>query len=276
MNKQNFEDKLITDFGNEWSSFDQINLSLEEKKKIFNDYFSIFPKNFFNKSNKGFDLGSGSGRWAYFIAPQVKELICIEPSKAIEISKKNLSKYNNIKFLKEKVTNLSIKDESMDFGYSLGVLHHIFDTEEALKICVKKLKVGAPFLLYLYYNLDNRPISFKIIYKISNFFRIFISKLPFLIKKSICTIIAICIYYPLARISFFLKYLNIPSENIPLSYYSDKSFYIMQNDSLDRFGTKIEKRYSKKQISEMMKASGLTNIIFKDGFPYWVSIGFKK
>ena len=50
----------------------------------------------------------------------------------------------------------------------------------------------------------------------------------------------------------------------------------MQNDSLDRFGTKIEKRYSKKQISEMMKASGLTNIIFKDGFPYWVSIGFKK
>ncbi len=276
MNKQNLEDKLITDFGNEWSSFDQINLSLEEKKKIFNDYFSIFPKNFLNKSNKGFDLGSGSGRWAYFIAPHVRELICIEPSKAIEVSKINLSQFNNIKFLREKVSNLSIKNESMDFGYSLGVLHHIIDTEEALKICVNKLKIGAPFLLYLYYNLDNKPFIFRIIYKISNILRLLISRLPFFFKKTICTIIAISIYYPLARICKFLKYFKISTKNIPLSYYSDKSFYIMQNDSLDRFGTKIEKRYSKKEITEMMIASGLTNIFFKDGFPYWVSIGFKK
>ena len=108
MNKQNLEDKLITDFGNEWSSFDQINLSLEEKKKIFNDYFSIFPKNFLNKSNKGFDLGSGSGRWAYFIAPHVRELICIEPSKAIEVSKINLSARCNCILVPRKLLRTSL------------------------------------------------------------------------------------------------------------------------------------------------------------------------
>ncbi len=46
MNKQNLEDKLITDFGNEWSSFDQINLSLEEKKKFLTIIFQFFLKIF--------------------------------------------------------------------------------------------------------------------------------------------------------------------------------------------------------------------------------------
>jgi 2-polyprenyl-3-methyl-5-hydroxy-6-metoxy-1,4-benzoquinol methylase len=44
----------------------------------------------------------------------------------------------------------------MDFGYSLGVLHHIPDAQKALSDCVKKLKLGAPFLVYLYYSFDNR------------------------------------------------------------------------------------------------------------------------
>ena len=45
---------------------------------------------------------------------------------------------------------MKIKENSMDFGYSLGVLHHIPDTKEALQKCVSKLKPGAPFLVYLY------------------------------------------------------------------------------------------------------------------------------
>jgi 2-polyprenyl-3-methyl-5-hydroxy-6-metoxy-1,4-benzoquinol methylase len=32
----------------------------------------------------------------------------------------------------------------------LGVLHHIPDTAAAMRDCVRKLKLGAPFLFYLY------------------------------------------------------------------------------------------------------------------------------
>jgi hypothetical protein len=45
----------------------------------------------------------------------------------------------------------------MDFGYSLGVLHHVADTEGALRAAVRTLKPGAPLLVYLYYAFDNRP-----------------------------------------------------------------------------------------------------------------------
>ena len=58
-------------------------------------------------------------------------------------------------------------------------------------------------------------------------------------------------------------------KNLPLSYYSDKSFNIIKNDALDRFGTPLEQRFTKVEIEEMMKNAGLTNICFSDNEPYW-------
>jgi len=63
------------------------------------------------------------------------------------------------------------------------------------------------------------------------------------------------------------------AKKIPLSDYANKSFFIIRNDTLDRFGTKLEQRFSKKQIEEMMLNSGLTNIKFGEHSPYWHAVG---
>ena len=44
---------------------------------------------------------------------------------------------------------------------------------------------------------------------------------------------------------------------------------------LDRFGTRLEQRFSKPQIEQMMTAAGLIDIRFSDGLPYWVACGRK-
>ena len=62
---------------------------------------------------------------------------------------------------------------------------------------------------------------------------------------------------------------------IPLSYYRNLSFYSMRTDALDRFGTRLEQRFSRKAIREMMERSGLKDVIFSDGEPYWVACGIK-
>ena len=46
--KKKFQ-KTILDFGDEWERFDNNEVSEKELKKIFNSYFRIFPKKFFNK-----------------------------------------------------------------------------------------------------------------------------------------------------------------------------------------------------------------------------------
>lgn len=273
---KNLDTKTIKSFGDEWTQFDQSDLKNKEAYEIFKKYFSIFPKKKLSKFSEGFDMGCGSGRWAKFVAPKVGVLHCIDPSKAINIAKKNLKKFNNIKFHQKSLDNSGLKNESQDFGYSLGVLHHVPKTVSAINSCVKLLKPGAPFLLYIYYSFDNRPIWFKYLWKLSNFIRLFISKLPKFFKFLVCDIIALIIYYPFARFVFILEKLGLRLKNFPLNFYSSKSFYSMRTDSRDRFGTPLENRFSKKEILEMMKLSGLEKIKFRSSSPFWTAIGYKK
>ena len=273
----NIDQKTVDDFGDEWDSFDQKN-NFNELNHIFNNYFKIFPFKHLTKNSVGFDAGCGSGRWANFISPLVKNLYCIEPShKAIKIAKENLSDKKNCIFFKKSINEFFENSKLFfDFGYCLGVLHHIPNTNKALNTMTSRLKKNAPFLLYLYYNFDNRSKAFIFIWKISNFLRIIISKFPFRIKKTITDMIALFIYYPLARLNLFLDYLNIRLLNLPLKFYKNKSLYVMRNDSLDRFGTRLEKRFTKKQIYKLMDEASLANISFHVKEPYWVAIGYKK
>ena len=114
------------------------------------------------------------------------------------------------------------------------------------------------------------------IWKLSEILRKFVCKKSFFTKSILCEIIALLIYFPLAKISYFLNLLNIDVKNIPLSIYKDKSFYIMRNDALDRFGTKYEKRYSTESIISLFNRTGFNNIKVSTTEPYWCVIGYKK
>jgi hypothetical protein len=114
----------------------------------------------------------------------------------------------------------------MDFGYSLGVLHHVPDTQAALASCVRKLKIGAPFLVYLYYAFDNRPAWFRVLWRMSDFLRGGVSRLPHSLRYFVSQIFAYMVYYPLARGALLLERLGLNVENFPLSAYRKLSFYI--------------------------------------------------
>ena len=52
------------------------------------------------------------------------------------------------------------------------------------------------------------------------------------------------------KISLVLESIGLNLINFPLHFYRNTSFYVMRTDSRDRFGTPMEKRYSKKQIRD--------------------------
>ena len=180
---RNIDPKTVSSFGDEWAHFDQAALSEEEHAYLFKMYFDIFPWDELPSDAKGFDMGCGSGRWASLVAPRVGNLTCVDPSEeALYVARQKLSKFKNITYVNAGVSDKIFDNNSQDFGYSLGVLHHIPDTESALKDCVKTLKPGAPFLLYLYYRFDNRPIWYGWVWKASDILRRCICKLPSRIK----------------------------------------------------------------------------------------------
>jgi ubiquinone/menaquinone biosynthesis C-methylase UbiE len=274
---KNIDEKVVKGFGEEWDSFNQSSLDEKEAKDLFNRYFNIFPSDFLKDNKIGIDIGCGSGRWAKHIAPLVKELYCVDASnQALNIAKNNLNSFDNCVFIHAPTDNLNSLDKKFDFGYSIGVLHHIPDTEKALNDCISILKKGAPFLVYLYFAFDNKPIWYRVLWKISDPIRFLISRSSFPIRKLISTLIALFIYLPFSKLALIFDKLGIPSKNIPLSSYKKTSFYTMRTDALDRFGTRLEQRFTKQEIHSLMIDAGLINIEFSNDIPYWTAVGFKK
>ena len=272
----NIDAKTVNGFGDEWERFDQTGMTDSDSTAIFESYFSIFPWHALSENAVGFDLGCGSGRWAKMVAPRIGKLHCIDPSVAINVARKNLADQNNCEFHNAGVDDIPVADHSMDFGYSLGVLHHIPDSSAALAACVAKLKPGAPFLLYLYYAFDNRPTWFRLLWKLSELIRTLVSRMPNSLRFGMSQIIAALIYWPLARLAKSAEFLNIDVKNYPLSIYRNRGFYVMRTDALDRFGTRLEQRFTRIEIQQMMEAAGLDRIVFSDKTPFWCAVGFAK
>jgi len=272
----NIDGTVVEGFGDEWSRFDQTALTDEELDRMFDNYFNIFPWEVLPENAEGFDLGCGSGRWAKLVAPRVGKLHVIDPSaEALSVAKVNLANSSNCKFYVAGAGDIPLADESCDFGYSLGVLHHIPDTVLGLQACVDKIKCGSPFLLYLYYRFDNRPAWFQAIWKVSDVVRQVISRLPHSLRYAISQILALAVYFPLARGAKLLEKTGVNVETFPLSQYRNNSFYVMRTDALDRFGTRLEQRFTKDEIREMMESCGLERIEFSSK-SFWTAVGFKK
>ena len=127
---KNIDKKVVDDFGKEWEKYNQKISSKtnfnNELKSAWNQYFDIFPFDDLKEDAQGFDMGCGSGRWAQFVADKVHTLNCVDPSeKALNVAKKNLLEFQNVNFYNASVNDEVLEKNSQDFGYCLGVLHHI-------------------------------------------------------------------------------------------------------------------------------------------------------
>jgi len=277
MKPENLDAETVNSFGAEWARFDQSAAPEKELLKYFDEYFCIFPWSQLPADAAGFDMGCGSGRWANFVAPRVGKLHCIDPSsQALEVARQKLAGHANVELHHASVDTVAITPGSLDFGYSLGVLHHVPDTQAAITSCVQLLKPSAPFLVYLYYRFDNRSTLFRWVWRASEAVRRVICQLPRAIKSRVTDALAVTVYWPLARACRLLERLGIRTQSIPLHAYRNASFYTMRTDSLDRFGTPLEHRFTRAEIQRMMEKSGLRDVYFSPNGPYWCALGFKQ
>ena len=130
-------------------------------------------------------------------------------------------------------------------------------------------------LLYIYYAFDNRPAWFRLVWRVSDVLRQVLSRAPFRLKSVVAELLAVCVYWPLARGAQLSERLGGNIANWPLGAYRWRSYYAMRNDALDRFGTRVERRMTRAQIKALMEEAGLRDIRFRDAAPFWCAVGRK-
>lgn len=272
----NADQSVVDSFGEEWSKFSEF--SADDLDKLGKEYFDILPAEILNGKSHILDVGCGTGRWSKYLADKVGTISLTDPSKAIFVADKMMEHSANVQLARCFANALPFKDNEFDMVMSIGVLHHIPDTYRAMQDCVQKVKPGGFFYTYLYYSLDNRGPLFRFFFHAANLVRLGVSRLPSGLKRFACDVLAVFFYMPFVLLSRLLFKLGFKkaADKIPLSSYKDKSFNIIRNDSLDRFGTKLEHRFSKAEIVDMMTKCGLTDIVVSPNMPYWHAIGKKK
>jgi SAM-dependent methyltransferase len=272
---ENVDKNVVAGFGYEWSSFSNDELPAAELAEMFEDYARIFPWESLPDGAVGFDAGCGSGRWAQFFAPRVGHLHCVDASAdAIAVARRKLAAFDNVTYHVSDLDSMQLEPSSMDFGYSLGVLHHIPDTASATRACVSKLRPGAPFLVYLYYDLEGAHGARRTLLSLVTGVRWVVSRLPHRLRRLVTDAVAVLVYWPLARFARLVERMGRDPKFVPLFQYRNRDFYVMRNDALDRFGTRLEKRFSKADIVELLTGAGLTDITFSEQPPWWVAVGY--
>ncbi len=250
-------------FGEEWKTYNKILPQHHDEFKLYFDLIDLPAL----ESKRICDLGCGIGRWSYFLKDIAKEIVLIDFSESIFEARKNLSESDNMIFIMADVLDLPFQDDTFDFMFCLGVLHHI--PSPALQSVRKLSRLAPEFLVYLYYALDNRSTLYKLIFYFINLIRKLTCKITSPTARSILTeVLMWSLYIPTIFIGKILFMLGVSASKVPFnSVYGHMNLGRIRQDVYDRFFTSIEQRVSKKEIHKL--ADTFSEIIVSDDLPYW-------
>ncbi len=231
----------------------QANGSAEEQR-LFDRYFALVPWERLSPQARALEVAFGPGQWNRQLHPRLAQ---VDP---VDLSRDERP---------------DLAEDTWDFGFSLGSLQRVRETERVLTTCVRALKRGAPFLVYLPYRFENRPAWYKTLWQLSDLGRRRVSAASPRRQRQVSDVIAASVYLPVARTTRALERLGLDVSAVPLADYRQASFSTMRADALRRFGTSLEQRFTRGETERVMRNAGLTDLRFSDGVPYWCAIGYR-
>lgn len=253
-------------FGYEWTHFNDPEPSGATN---FGDYFDGFDLTSLADATV-LDAGCGMGRHARQTAAHAREVVAVDFSAAIEQAARNTSARSNVTCIQADLTQLPLREGTFDFVYSLGVLHHIGDTEGTLRGLASLVRPGGRMRIYLYWK---RTGFVGALVGLVSAARLVTTRLPFPILRALCWLLSV-VLFPLVIVPYrLLDRLGVRGiERWPLYVYARYPFTVLYNDQFDRFSAPIEKRYSPDEVKALMASAGLTDVSVRACFG-WVADG---
>ena len=254
-------------FGYEWTHFKDWKPSGETN---FTDYFANFDLGWL-RGRTVLDAGCGMGRHARQVAPFAAAVVAIDFSDAIDQAVRNVSTQPNVQCVQADLARLPVADETFDFVYSMGVLHHLDDTTGALRGLARALKPGGRLRLYLYWKRDGFVGA---LLSVVTFARKLTTRLPFGLLRALCWMLSVALFVGVVVPYRLLLTFGVSTDAWPLAVYAKYPFNVLYNDQFDRFSAPLEKRYSETEVRALLESVGLREVRVHKRFG-WIGDGVK-
>jgi uncharacterized protein YbaR (Trm112 family) len=154
--------------------------------------------------------------------------------------------------------DLSRLKDARVLDYSLGVLHHLQDTDSALSGLVRLVRPGGRLRVYLYWQPGGWREN---VLALVSLFRRVTTRLPFGVLRALCWILSVGLWTGVIVPYRILRRLGIRGvAALPLFQYTMYPFVILYNDQFDRFSAPLEKRYHLEEDRDLLEAAGLVDV----------------
>ena len=205
------------------------------------------------------DAGCGMGRFAEVGANAGAEVHAVDLSTAVEAAFQNLGHRPNVRLYQADIMNLPFPEESFDFIYSIGVLHHTPNTKAAFLRLPPLLKPGGAVAIWVYSKTLRSLWGSEILRKLT----------PSLSKSWLLQASRIAIpLYHIHRVAFVG---TVTSHVLPTSMHPEPEWRWL--DTFDWYSPKYQWKHTYEEVEGWFMEGGLTEIR-RGGFPVSVR-GFR-
>jgi SAM-dependent methyltransferase len=200
------------------------------------------------------DGGCGMGRFAEVATRWGAQVIGIDLSAAAEVAARNLNDRDFVAFQAD-VFNLPFAPQSFDYIYSIGVLHHTPDCEQALKVLPQYLKPGGSLAVWLYSGYSNW-------YRFSDLYRKYTNRMsPAALHRLLK--VAVPFFYHLDRGLRRIPLAGKPIAGLlhyvfPVNRQSDPDARVL--DTFDWYSPKYQSKHTYEQVFRWFEDCGLEDL----------------
>jgi SAM-dependent methyltransferase len=219
---------------NDFSSYDADNLERMSEP---------IPKNFFMDKNI-LEVGCGSGRHSSRLIKiyKAKSVCAIDLSDAVQAARINNQELKNLTIANCSVFNLPFKDNYFDLAFSLGVLMHTENPEDAFYQMSSKVKKNGDIIIWVY-----KKNTRKILMEIPRFFT---KNAPTIIQKIISFILSV-VFWPFVLLS---KFTGLGFSHF--REYAKYDYYTYRTDWFDRISAPLIAFFTENEINDWLNRAG--------------------
>lgn len=244
-------EKYTESFGFEWNIHCTTQLDTEKSRESEETFLQ--KTGFSLKDLEGklvLDVGCGAGRYSDVVQRAGGIVVGLDLSRAVDAAFENLGSKENTHLIQADIFEPPFAEETFDYIFSIGVLHHTLDCKRAFQMLPSLLKRKGEIAIWVY-------DSYTTGQKINNIWRRITTRLP---KRLLYILCYFSIpYYYLKRIPFLGTFLQIL---LPSSNHRNWRWRVL--DTFDWYSPKYQSKHRYPEVVEWFKETGLKDIEIRE------------
>jgi ubiquinone/menaquinone biosynthesis C-methylase UbiE/uncharacterized protein YbaR (Trm112 family) len=240
-------DGYASNFGFEWNVHNKTQLDSEasrESEEAFIEKTGFRREDFEGKLV--LDVGCGMGRFSDVASRWGATVVGIDLTSAVDAAYSNIGGRDNVHLAQADVFRLPFRDETFDFIFSIGVLHHTPDTKAAFDQLPRLLKPGGHIAIWVY-------TARRSVYLTSDLYRHVTTRLPKRVLYALCHVAI-----PMYHVNKVPALGAVTRKVLPISAHPDPEWRVL--DTFDWYSPTYQWKHSQSEVRSWFESQGLVSL----------------